>query len=549
MPEPILAPSDTWFTQGGTAVKRASITEIEIKDSYTPSDSVTASWDASAAKDSSVMVYVEGTKLTIAGNGSGKVYANPNSTAAFSSNGSDYFSFLTTFTGGNLLDTSKVTNMTDMFRLATNLITVDVSNWDTSNVTSLYRAFCGKSATPMALQTLDVSNWNTSNVTDMSGIFQYCSSLTSLDVSRWNTAACTSLNSMFKGCTSIENLNVSNWDVSNVMNFRNVFAGGNYGSPAFIADVDLSKWNTSSATDMSYMFYGYKGSNTLDVSNFDVSKVTAFNHTFAHSCLTITGYENWDTSSATDMNAMFYSVQNTTLDVSNFDVSNVTKFAQTFESCAATHIIGLEKWNTASANTFQQMFLNCGNLVSLDLSAFNTSTLEGISQMFRGCRKLTKIDGLDQWDTQNLKYPEYAFKDCANLTELDLSSWDTSKLFDNFCSVFEGCSSLKTIYVSDKWDLSHLKQYESEPDERLKNSFLGCTSLVGGAGTIYSADHVDYDYAIIDGKNGQPGSLTQKSDQPLLDAKRWVEYFKLCEAFPPDIAWVIWREQQKGGAG
>ena len=67
--QPILAQSDTWFTQGGTSVKRASITEIEIKDSYTPSGSVTASWDASAAKDGSVMAYVEGTKLIIAGNG------------------------------------------------------------------------------------------------------------------------------------------------------------------------------------------------------------------------------------------------------------------------------------------------------------------------------------------------------------------------------------------------------------------------------------------------------------------------------------------------
>lgn len=34
------------------------------------------------------------------------------------------------------------------------------------------------------LTVLNISNWNTSNVTDISGMFQSCDSLTSLDVGK-----------------------------------------------------------------------------------------------------------------------------------------------------------------------------------------------------------------------------------------------------------------------------------------------------------------------------------------------------------------------------
>lgn len=427
MGEPILALQDTWFTKGNSGVLRSSITEIEIKDTYIPTGSETAFWDASEANDGSVMVYVEGAKLIIAGNGSGKVYANPDSTAAFSSTGSDYFSSLTTFIGGNLLNTSKATTMKDMFRLATKLTTVDVSNWDTSNVTSLYRTFSGKSGSEMALQTLDVSNWNTGKVTDMIATFQRCTNLRSLNVgnwntsnissfqnafswcysltelnvsgwntescttmttmfgecrsleelnvSNWNTSACTDMSYMFAYCYSLKELNVSNWDVSKVTDFRNMFAGTDYGEQHMqVTEIDVSSWDTSSASNMGWMFYGNPQLKTLDVSKWDVSKVTNFHHMFAWCTgLEIKGLENWNPKSAIHTNAMFHSNQTSNYDLSNWDVSNVENFGQMFErNTRVTEIKGLEKWNTSKGKTFNEMFYGCTNLKVLDLSSFDT---------------------------------------------------------------------------------------------------------------------------------------------------------------------------------
>ena len=41
--------------------------------------------------------------------------------------------------------------------------------------------------------------------------------------------------------------------------------------------------------------------------------------------------------------------------------------------------------------------------------------------------------------------------------------------------------------------------------------FKDCTSLVGGQGTTYDADHVDAEYAHIDGGTSNPGYFTDKN--------------------------------------
>jgi surface protein len=56
------------------------------------------------------------------------------------------------------------------------------------------------------LTSLDVSNFNTTNVTDMYGMFEGCSNLESLDVSKFNTANVTNMSSMFYGCSTLKTL-------------------------------------------------------------------------------------------------------------------------------------------------------------------------------------------------------------------------------------------------------------------------------------------------------------------------------------------------------
>ena len=58
------------------------------------------------------------------------------------------------------------------------------------------------------ITSLDLSNFNTSNVTDMSMMFNGCRSLTSLDLSGWDTSNVTNINMgmMFSGCSKLNTI-------------------------------------------------------------------------------------------------------------------------------------------------------------------------------------------------------------------------------------------------------------------------------------------------------------------------------------------------------
>jgi len=103
--------------------------------------------------------------------------------------------------------------MVCMFRNCSSLTTLNVGNWDVSNVTNMggIVSFCS------SLQTLDVSKWNTSAVTLMSDMFRECTSLATLNVSNWNTSAVTNMRAMFSGCAALTTLNLSGWNVENVL--------------------------------------------------------------------------------------------------------------------------------------------------------------------------------------------------------------------------------------------------------------------------------------------------------------------------------------------
>lgn len=53
------------------------------------------------------------------------------------------------------------------------------------------------------LTSLDVNNFNTSNVTDMSMMFLRCYGLTSLDLSNFDASNVTNMGAMFSDCTGL----------------------------------------------------------------------------------------------------------------------------------------------------------------------------------------------------------------------------------------------------------------------------------------------------------------------------------------------------------
>ncbi len=196
-----------------------------------------------------------------------------------------------------------------------------LDKWNIFNVYNLSYAFYNT----RALTTIDLSNWDTSNVTDMSGMFNNASLLNNVgDLSNWNTSKVTAMTQMFYGANSLKSLDLSRWNISNVTSINGMFS--NTGSLTQVGD--LSKWNTSKVKNMSQMFSGAKLLTSLDLSKWDTSNVTDMSYMFYNSTsLTSVGdLSNWNTSKVTDMSSMFFGLRNvsTVGNISKWDTSNVS---------------------------------------------------------------------------------------------------------------------------------------------------------------------------------------------------------------------------------
>ena len=254
-----------------------------------------------------------------------------------------------------------------MFRGMSNPTSLDLSKFDTSQVTDMSQMFSDMSN----LATLNLSNFDTSNVTNMSYMFNYTYRLISLNLSNFDTSQVTNMNSMFFGVSRLTTLNLSNFDTSKVTDMGYMFYG-----MSSLTTLNLSNFYTSKVTDMGAMFYGMRNLTTLNLSNFDTSQVTNMSLMFYNMSNLITlNLSNFNTSQVTNMYAMFYGMSSlTTLDLSNFDTSKVTNMDSMFSLHDSEKL----------SDKLEKIYVN---------NDFNTTKLTNFSGMFRNRNKLRGGNG------------------------------------------------------------------------------------------------------------------------------------------------------------
>lgn len=203
--------------------------------------------------------------LSAGSGGSGETYENP-----------DFYE----------LRTKKSTNYDNLFR-GYNGPDIDVSQWDTSKVTSAQYCFseCKKS--------IDISNWDLSSLTnaqymfhkytnnnkyiDLSildfsnvniadSVFQY-SNTDYLDVRNINLTGTTSYYYLFGNCSGAE-LDLSTWNISKINNLSNLCYFASF------KKINLTGWNTINVKNMSYVFYYMSSLETLLIPDWDMTNAT-----------------------------------------------------------------------------------------------------------------------------------------------------------------------------------------------------------------------------------------------------------------------------------
>ena len=73
------------------------------------------------------------------------------------------------------------------------------------------------------------------------------------------------------------------------------------------------------------------------------------------------------------------------------------------------------------------MFCDCTNITNIDLSHFNTQKITNMSYMFSKCYSLRNID-FSNFNTQNVTDMSYMFEGCNSLQNIDLSNFNAPML-------------------------------------------------------------------------------------------------------------------------
>ncbi len=261
------------------------------------------------------------------------------------------------------------------------------------------------------LVSLDLTGFDTTNVTDMSNMFQFCSGLTTLDLTPLDTTSVTNMGYMFEGCSGLTTLDLTPLDTSQVTNMQTMFTGC-----SGLTTLNITPLNTSKVTNMSTMFTGCSGLTSLHISSMDTSSVTDMTSLFGYCSGLITiDLTSFNTTAVTIIHGMFYKCTGlSSLDISPLDTSSVTNMGSLFAGCSGLTSLDLTTLNTTVVSNTSNMFSSCTNLACI--TNINTIASTNKHGMFNNIPTLIQPDG---WNSD----PSLYTGACADITDIDGANW------------------------------------------------------------------------------------------------------------------------------
>ena len=302
-----------------------------------------------------------------------------------------------------------------------------------SQVTSLYKMF-GTSQTYKTdyltgwfEDTNDnLEHWDVSTITNMSYMFRNPDPVSTKDDGSDNILKC------------------ANWDVSNVTNFHNFMGGWVTSSQisrnfSVQLNIEMTNWDTSGATDMSYMFWNHNRTKT-GIENFRTENVTTLSYfygggTWNAKTKMYNSILRWDVSNVENFSAASITVGNNETDV-NANYPNNWRF-----STDATKNLDFSKF--CGGNYLRLGGGPGGNWIGnggplTDLQAFATKT---INETFYGGTSYTA------WNMDNAS-------NISNFGGTSYRGYPPGGLFRNYniadWNITSKCTSFSNIWVSDR---------------------------------------------------------------------------------------------------
>ena len=424
-------------------------------------------------------------------------------------------------------DTKNVSNIKDMFRDCESLTSLpDISNWNTSNVINMNNLFCNcKSLTSFP----NLSNWNNKNLKFEDDIFYnidenvknknsnyikkfihnelamiykikpedseikliegsyYIENRIKLLIngniqekfSKYYTLkendkkkefifvklidkGIKDMSEMFAGCESLISFQNLFEYRCKPLNLNSMFAG----CKSLISLPDMSKWDMSEVTDISYIFFNCNSLKSLpDISKWDLNKVINIEWMFGN-CLSLESLP----------------------DISNWNTSNVTNMSCMFCNCSSLkYPPDISNWNTSNVTDMGLIFTNCSSLLSLpDISHLNFEKVENKEYIFSNINehiknKYTNLIPNQVYNEMTLIYKnesEYGYYIDLFYFDSDYAFYQNNK--KNFILKFHNLF-LPPYYCICKQEENNeivIKLIEKKKISNISEMFHGCHNLV-----------------------------------------------------------------------
>lgn len=117
---------------------------------------------------------------------------------------------------------AKISEMRLMFFRCENLISVNLSELDMSNVKNINCCF---GFCELLNDIGDLSLWNCKKIKEIIGMFINCASLTEINLSPLDLSEVIETMDLFRGCSNLINVNIGNLNPSKIFNTKGMFAG------------------------------------------------------------------------------------------------------------------------------------------------------------------------------------------------------------------------------------------------------------------------------------------------------------------------------------
>lgn len=296
-----------------------------------------------------------------------------------------------------------------------------------------------------AMESLDLSSFDTSNVSNMSHMFNgFSSSQNVIDLSHFNLSSLTHASNMFNG-SYVNSLIMSGWSAPNLSSIDDMFSYSTF------SNLNISNFSAPSLTDMTRMFSDMQISNSFDLTSFDTSEVIHMNHMFSglYAPVAQLDLSSFNTSKVQSMDGMFENASINQLDLSGFETGNIRTMVGMFRNFDyGTNTLDLSHFDTQNVRSTEEMFFGAtfGHLI---LSTWSNSNLLDMQLMF-GQATIISLN-LNNFSTPNV-LNMYGLFESASINNLNLSSFNTSTvLYLN--RMFAG-SSIGAVNIGN-WDVTH----------------------------------------------------------------------------------------------